>query len=84
MRRNSFAALIAAAAIATLAPTTASAQGTAGAGQGGTPGSGVGNGAIDLSYGNPQPQEEDGFPWGLLGLIGLAGLLGMRRDANGR
>jgi MYXO-CTERM domain-containing protein len=36
-------------------------------------------GTIDTSYGNPQPQEEDGFPWGLLGLLGLAGLLGRKR-----
>jgi hypothetical protein len=24
-------------------------------------------------------QEDDGFPWGLLGLAGLAGLLGLKR-----
>lgn len=28
----------------------------------------------------PYPQEDDDeFPWGLLGLLGLAGLLGLRR-----
>ena len=26
-----------------------------------------------------QQEEDDGFPWGLLGLLGLAGLLGLRR-----
>jgi hypothetical protein len=25
-------------------------------------------------------EDEDEFPWGLLGLLGLAGLLGMKRD----
>lgn len=34
------------------------------------------NNSIDTSYGNPQPQEDDDdFPWGLLGLLGLAGLI---------
>ena len=42
------------------------------------PGQGTG-GTVDTSYGNPQPQEDDGFPWGLLGLLGLAGLLGRKR-----
>lgn len=27
----------------------------------------------------PQDQDEDDFPWGLLGLLGLAGLLGLKR-----
>ncbi len=31
--------------------------------------------SVDTSYGNPQPQEDDDFPWGLLGLLGLAGLI---------
>jgi hypothetical protein len=30
---------------------------------------------VDTSYGNPQPREENHFPWGLLGLLGLAGLI---------
>jgi MYXO-CTERM domain-containing protein len=59
--------IVAAAALALLAPAAASAQGTAD------------NGAIDTSYGNPQPEEDDGFPWGLLGLLGLAGLLPRKR-----
>ncbi len=33
------------------------------------------NNSVDTSYGNPQPQEDDDFPWGLLGLLGLAGLI---------
>lgn len=28
--------------------------------------------------------NDDGFPWGLLGLAGLAGLLGMNRDKGRR
>jgi MYXO-CTERM domain-containing protein len=56
--------LILAAALVALAPNAASAQS---------------GGAVDTSYGNPQPQEERGFPWGLLGLLGLAGLLGRKR-----
>ncbi|MDQ3140308.1 MAG: WGxxGxxG-CTERM domain-containing protein [Pseudomonadota bacterium] len=28
----------------------------------------------------PYQEEENDFPWGLLGLIGLAGLLGRKRD----
>lgn len=32
-------------------------------------------------YATTAPQEEDNdFPWGLLGLLGLAGLLGRKRD----
>ena len=57
------------AALALVAATPASAA------QGGTPGSGIGNGTVDTSYGNPQQEEDDRFPWGLLGLLGLAGLL---------
>lgn len=59
---------IAAALVASAFSTSAVAQGT--------PGSGTGNGTIDTSYGEPQQrQDDDGFPWGLLGLLGLAGLL---------
>ena len=53
------ATLAAAAILASLAPAAASAS----------------PGAVDTSYGNPQPQEEEGFPWGLLGLLGLLGLI---------
>ncbi len=60
MRTRTLSAMIAAAALAALTPTAASAA------QGGT---------VDTSYGNPQPQEERGFPWGLLGLLGLLGLM---------
>ena len=28
----------------------------------------------------PIEEDEDDFPWGLLGLLGLAGLLGRKRD----
>lgn len=32
--------------------------------------------AVDLSYGDPAPADDDDrFPWGLLGLLGLAGLI---------
>ena len=53
--------IVAAAALAALAPGVASAQ--------------AGDNTVDTSYGNPQPQEERGFPWGLLGLLGLLGLI---------
>ena len=29
-------------------------------------------------------QNDDGFPWGLLGLLGLAGLAGLNRDKGRR
>jgi MYXO-CTERM domain-containing protein len=61
-------ALAAAATLAALAPAAASAQGT------GT----TGTGTVDTSYGDPQ-EDDDGFPWGLLGLLGLAGLLPRKR-----
>ncbi len=53
--------LAAAAVLATLTPGVAPAQ--------------EGGNTVDTSYGNPQPQEERGFPWGLLGLLGLLGLI---------
>ena len=65
MRIKCYTAAIAAISLATLAPTAASAQGA--------------ENTVDTSYGNPQPQEDDGFPWGLLGLLGLAGLLPRKR-----
>jgi hypothetical protein len=35
------------------------------------------------AYANTASQEEDNdFPWGLLGLLGLAGLMGRKRDNN--
>lgn len=36
----------------------------------------------DLSYGTPQPEEDDDFPWGLLGLLGLAGLIPRKKPAD--
>ena len=65
------ALILAAAALAASAPALAQ--------QTGTPGSGIGNGTVDTSYGNPQGEEDDGFPWGLIGLLGLAGLLPRKR-----
>ncbi len=56
--------ILAAAALVALTPAAAPAQGT---------------GTVDTSYGNPQQEEDDGFPWGLLGLLGLAGLLPRKR-----
>ena len=75
---RSISKILAAAAFVASAPALAQGTGT-GAGAGGTPGSGVGNGTVDTSYGNPQPEDEGGFPWGLLGLLGLAGLLPRKR-----
>ncbi|HEY0149757.1 MAG TPA: WGxxGxxG family protein [Allosphingosinicella sp.] len=69
------ATLAAAAALAVSTPALAQQTGQ------GTPGSGVGNGTIDTSYGNPQGEDDDGFPWGLLGLLGLAGLLPRKRHS---
>ncbi|HEX8226039.1 MAG TPA: WGxxGxxG family protein [Allosphingosinicella sp.] len=75
---RSIAKILAVAALLASAPALAQGTGT-GSGSVGTPGSGVGNGTVDTSYGNPQPDDEGGFPWGLLGLIGLAGLLPRKR-----
>lgn len=65
--------IIAAAALVASVPAIAQQTGQ------GTPGSGIGNGTVDTSYGNPQPEDDDRFPWGLLGLLGLAGLLPRKR-----
>ncbi len=62
MRTKHLVTAVAAAALATITPMAA--QATTGAGN-----------TVDTSYGNPQPQEEEGFPWGLLGLLGLLGLI---------
>ena len=67
------ATLAAATVLAVSAPSLAQ--------QTGTRGSGIGNGTVDTSYGNPQGDEDDGFPWGLLGLLGLAGLLPRKRHS---
>ncbi len=37
------------------------------------------------AYGEPVQREEDNdFPWGLLGLLGLAGLLGLKKRDDAR
>jgi MYXO-CTERM domain-containing protein len=54
--------MIAAAAALALSATGANAQTDA-------------DNTVDTSYGDPQPREDDDFPWGLLGLLGLAGLI---------
>jgi hypothetical protein len=54
--------MIAAAAALALSATGANAQTEA-------------NNTVDTSYGDPQPREDNDFPWGLLGLLGLAGLI---------
>lgn len=65
MRTRNTSALLAAAALAALTPTIAPA---------------AQSGTVDTSYGNPQAQEEDDrFPWGLLGLLGLLGLMPRKR-----
>ena len=57
--------IVAAATLAALAPAAASAQDAAN---------------TTDAYATAQPAEdEDEFPWGLLGLLGLAGLLGLKR-----
>lgn len=35
---------------------------------------------LDATSAAQVPEEDDEFPWGLLGLLGLAGLLGRKRD----
>ncbi|HEV2568378.1 WGxxGxxG family protein [Sphingomonas sp.] len=37
------------------------------------------NAAVDTSYGTPPPEDDNDFPWGLLGLLGLAGLIPRKR-----
>jgi MYXO-CTERM domain-containing protein len=47
----------------------------------------VGNVVEDNTVAYDQPverEEDDGFPWGLLGLLGLAGLLGLKKRDDGR
>jgi MYXO-CTERM domain-containing protein len=38
--------------------------------------------AQTVDQGTTTDRDNDGFPWGLLGLLGLAGLLGRKRDRN--
>jgi MYXO-CTERM domain-containing protein len=80
MRRT----LLTMAALLVAIPGAAAAQGTAGGG--GSPGSAVASDEpVDLSLADTeQRREENGFPWGLLGLVGLAGLLPRRRETSRR
>lgn len=34
---------------------------------------------LDNSMMTPDQEDDDGFPWGILGLLGLAGLLGLKK-----
>jgi hypothetical protein len=36
-------------------------------------------GTTDTTYAAPVQEDDDDFPWGLLGLLGLAGLLGLKK-----
>ena len=66
MRTHFKAALVAAAALA-LSPAAALAQDNAD--------------TANAQYDNRAQQDDDNdFPWGLLGLLGLAGLLGRKRQ----
>ena len=59
--------LILAASLALAAPAAVVAQDTT-----------VDNAA--MTTGTPVQEDDDDFPWGLLGLLGLAGLLGRKRN----
>lgn len=65
MRTHFKAALVAAAALA-LTPAAAFAQDTAD--------------TANTQYDTRAQEEDNDFPWGLLGLLGLAGLLGRKRQ----
>jgi MYXO-CTERM domain-containing protein len=58
-------AALAAAALAILSPAAAIAQDNAA--------------DTDTTYAAPAREDDDEFPWGLLGLLGLAGLLGLKK-----
>lgn len=67
MQLRTITTAVATVAFMAMTPTVASAQDNAN--------------TVDTSYGNPQVEEDDDdFPWGLLGLLGLAGLLGRKRQ----
>ncbi len=38
------------------------------------------NRTVDTEYDNREREDDNDFPWGLLGLLGLAGLLGRKRQ----
>jgi MYXO-CTERM domain-containing protein len=66
MKRNSTrTAILAAAALATVSPSIAFAQDNA-------------REDADVGY-TTRAEDDNDFPWGLLGLLGLAGLLGLKR-----
>jgi MYXO-CTERM domain-containing protein len=66
--RNSVLKQAAIAAALTLTPAAALAQ---------TNDAAVGT--TDTTYAQPVQEDDDDFPWGLLGLLGLAGLLGLKK-----
>jgi MYXO-CTERM domain-containing protein len=63
-------AMLAAALLAVATPGAALAQTTSNTG--------------DPYAGTSEQSDDDGFPWGLLGLLGLAGLLGRKRNDDVR
>ena len=65
--RNSVLKNAALAAALALSPAAALAQNDATAG------------TADTTYAAPVQDDDDDFPWGLLGLLGLAGLLGLKK-----
>jgi hypothetical protein len=66
--RNSVLKNAALAAALALSPAAALAQNDATAGT-----------ADTTTYAAPVQDDDDDFPWGLLGLLGLAGLLGLKK-----
>ncbi len=61
--------ILAAAMLTVLTPASALAQDTR-------------NSIDSTTMDAPVREDDDDFPWGLLGLLGLAGLLGKKRDHN--
>ncbi len=62
MRTKQISTFVAAAALAALTPAAGLAQGA--------------DNGVDTSYGEVQEvEDDDSFPWGLLGLLGLLGLM---------
>jgi LPXTG-motif cell wall-anchored protein len=80
VRNSSKAKILAAAAFATLTPGVAIAQNADG---NGTTVSNSYDPATDTRQTTTVTREEDNdFPWGLLGLLGLAGLLGRKKKES--
>jgi len=42
----------------------------------------AGNTTVDTSYGVPPAEDDNDFPWGLLGLLGLLGLIPRKRRTD--